>query len=278
MSPAASTPAPALSAALPAELAGSAATQAVGALPADTVVCDMYDPEGASVYHDFTLGDASEVRDILREVRATDGPVLELAAGAGRLTVPLLSLRRDVTAVDLSPAMLALLRERLTALPGALAGRCATVQADITGYVAPEPAGAAVLGTTSVSLLTDAQRRAMLRRTHGNLRPGGAFVLTTAQISEDAADLSERVFDVPGASGTVYRVHDLVAQDRGGRYTVVITPGGEGPRTVCHSFIRVVPPGELTADLTAAGFRVESTITLPGERYTSVLVRAVREE
>ncbi|MFE7898308.1 daptide-type RiPP biosynthesis methyltransferase [Streptomyces sp. NPDC057424] len=274
MSPAASVTAPAL----PAALAGSAAAEAVGALPADTVVCDMYDSEGASVYHDFTLGDASEVRDVLREVRATDGPVLELAAGSGRLTLPLLSLRRDVTAVDLSPAMLALLRERLTTLPGALAGRCTTVHADITDYVAPEQAGVAVLGTTSVSLLDDGQRRALLRRTHGNLRPGGTFVLTTAQISEDAVDLPERVFDVPGASGTVYRVHDLVAADRAGRYTVVITPGGAGPRTVCHSFIRVVPPAELTADLAAAGFRVESTTTLPGERYTSVLVRAVGEE
>ncbi|MFD4633543.1 daptide-type RiPP biosynthesis methyltransferase [Streptomyces sp. NPDC058284] len=237
----------------------------------------MYSPDGASVYHDFTLRDTSEVRDILREVRACDGPVLELAAGAGRLTVPLLSLRRDVTAVDLSSSMLALLRARLTALPRALVGRCTTVQADIADYAVAEQVGVAVLGTSSVSLLTDDHRRAMLRRTRDNLRPGGAFILTTAQISERTADLTERVFDVTGVSGTVHRVHDLVAADRCGRYTVVITPGDGTPRTVCHSFIRVVPPTELTADLAAAGFHVESTITLPGERYTSVLVRAVRE-
>ncbi|MEU6735638.1 daptide-type RiPP biosynthesis methyltransferase [Streptomyces physcomitrii] len=265
--------------ALPAELAGSAAARAVAALPADTLVCDMYEPRGAEIYHDFTLGDTSEVRDILREVRASTGTVLELAAGSGRLTLPLLGLRRELLAVDLSESMLALLRERLALLPAAAAARCTAVRGDITTYAAPEPVGAAVLGTTSVSLLGRARRQAMLRRTWQNLAPGGIFVLTTAQISADAGDLAERALQVRGASGSCYQVHDLVAPDRAGRYTVVLGPdGGPGvPRTVCHSYIRVVPLAELTADLTAAGFTVEHTATLPGERYAAALVRARKE-
>jgi SAM-dependent methyltransferase len=260
---------------LPAELAHTLAARAVLDLPGNPVVCDMYDPRGAEIYHDFTLGDVSEVQDVLRVVRGTDGTILELAAGAGRLTVPLLGLRRDVIAVDLSEPMLGLLRARLDVLPKSVGTRCTPVHGDITTYTPPESVGVAVLGTTSVSLLTADQRRQMLRRTWEGLRPGGTFVLTTAQISEDATDLDERVLDVTGASGTTYRVHDVVAPDRSGRYTVVIGPG-DVP-TVCHSHIRVVPTGELTTDLAEAGFTVVSTSSLPGERYTSALIHAVKE-
>ncbi|MEV6172914.1 daptide-type RiPP biosynthesis methyltransferase [Streptomyces sp. NPDC051954] len=266
--------------ALPAQYAGTSAAQTVAGLPSGTVVCDMYEPRGAEIYHDFTLGDPSEVQDILREVRATgSGTILELAAGSGRLTLPLLALRREVLAVDLSAAMLDLLRTRLDRLPVPTAARCTAIQGDITDYVAPRPVAAAVLGTTSVSLLTRPQRQAMLRRTWENLAPGGILVLTNTQISADAGDLAERTLEVRGASGAVYLVHDLVAPDRSGRYTVVVGPdsGPQWPRTVCHSYIRVLPLDELLADLTAAGLVVEHIATLPGERYAASLIRARKE-
>ncbi|NHA00724.1 hypothetical protein G5V59_13825 [Nocardioides sp. W3-2-3] len=37
---------------------------------------------------------------LVRLVRATAGPILELAAGSGRLTLPLLGMRRPLTAVE----------------------------------------------------------------------------------------------------------------------------------------------------------------------------------
>jgi methylation protein MtfA len=266
--------------ALPAQYAGTAAAQVVAGLPSTTVVCGMYEPRGAEIYHDFALGDISEAQDILREVRAAGpGTILELAAGSGRLTLPLLALRREVLAVDLSASMLELLRTRLAQLPPSAAARCTVVQGDITTYVAPRPVAAAVLGTTSVSLLTQPQRQAMLRRTWENLAPGGTLVLTSTQIVEDAEDLAERTLEVRGASGAVYLMHDLVAPNRSGRYTVVIGPdnGPQRSRTVCHSYIRVVPLDELLADLTAAGFSVEHTATLPGERYAATLIRVRKE-
>lgn len=175
--------------------------------------------------------------------------------------------------------MLALLRERLGRLPRAAAERCEVVHGDITTYTAPRPVGVAVLGTTSVSLLTREQRQAMLRRTWEALEPGGLFVLTTVQLDPAAVALDERVLDAAGMSGRVYRVYDLVAPDRCGRYTVVISTDDEHGRTVCHSYIRLVPAQELVADLEAAGFTVGCSAlpAAPGERYAGMLLRAVKE-
>lgn len=47
-----------------------------------------------------------------RQCRKYGGPVLELACGSGRLTIPLAEEGADIEGLDLSPAMLALAREK----------------------------------------------------------------------------------------------------------------------------------------------------------------------
>jgi ubiquinone/menaquinone biosynthesis C-methylase UbiE len=49
----------------------------------------------------------------LKEVQQTDGEVLELMAGSGRVTIPLAQAGARITAVDNSPEMLAILRRKL---------------------------------------------------------------------------------------------------------------------------------------------------------------------
>jgi SAM-dependent methyltransferase len=51
----------------------------------------------------------------LQECRKTDGSVLELMSGTGRVSLPLLEAGVNLTCVDASPAMLAILRQKLTA-------------------------------------------------------------------------------------------------------------------------------------------------------------------
>jgi SAM-dependent methyltransferase len=64
----------------------------------------------------------------LQECKNTDGLVLELMCGTGRVSIPLLEAGVSLTCVDTSPAMLAILRQKLTAK-----GLNASVmQADIT--------------------------------------------------------------------------------------------------------------------------------------------------
>ncbi|MGN6377419.1 MAG: class I SAM-dependent DNA methyltransferase [Gaiellales bacterium] len=78
---------------------------------------DDYDPvmsfgeEVAGIYLDLERGDEAAAAAFL-EQQARGGPALELAIGTGRIALPLAARGIRVDGVDLSPAMLAKLRER----------------------------------------------------------------------------------------------------------------------------------------------------------------------
>jgi SAM-dependent methyltransferase len=71
-----------------------------------------------------------DVRHYLELAEKTEGPILELGCGTGRLLVPLVRADHQVTGVDLSSAMLARCRERLAKLSAAARGRAELVEGD----------------------------------------------------------------------------------------------------------------------------------------------------
>ncbi len=87
-----------------------------------------------------------------------DGPVLELAAGTGRLTVPLAAAGHDVTAVDIDPAMLERGRERAR-VAGVSATRIEWVEADLCDLRLPRAGrhALAFLALNSIMLLGHAR-------------------------------------------------------------------------------------------------------------------------
>lgn len=261
----------------PEELHGGAAWAAIRALDGPVEICDMYSPAGARAYADFVAHDTTEIAEILRRVRTVSGDILELAAGSGRITLPLLALGRPAIAVDLSEAMLALLAERLRKTPPRMRGLARLVQADMTRFTPDRPVGAVVLGTTSLSLLDDDGRTAALARVRDALRPGGRAVITTVRLRE-TADIAERTLTLVGASGRSYQTFDLVSEDRSHRYTLVLVPSPDGESTlVASSRIGIVPPERLTSDLADVGLAVDEVAPMPGrDRYETVLVVARR--
>jgi SAM-dependent methyltransferase len=147
----------------------------VAAVHPDTAVLDLYSERGSEVYAEMTVGDDAEVREILDAARHTHGSILELACGAGRLTLPLARLGRRVVAVDNSPRMLELLVELTEA-----AGLEAVMphQGDMSTFELGEKFGLIVLATTSITLLSAEQRQILLTRVHRQLAPDGLFVVS----------------------------------------------------------------------------------------------------
>ncbi len=90
-----------------------------------------YDRGGAANAAWFSERD--EVRRALRSLPLDSADVLELAAGTGIWTAELAGWAAQVTAVDASPEMIALNRERL----GALAARVEYVEADLFDWRPP---------------------------------------------------------------------------------------------------------------------------------------------
>lgn len=121
---------------------------------------------------------ATEDDYIARHVRPVDGPVLDLAAGAGRWTEVLAKTvgAERVVALDLNPPMLSMLRARLPRVPAIRAG------------ATPLPFGDASLGAVlcwNALQAFPAEAPAAIAEVGRCLRPGGTFTLMTYRNSDD---------------------------------------------------------------------------------------------
>jgi SAM-dependent methyltransferase len=100
------------------------------------------------------------------------GRVLELAAGTGRLAIPLAELGHDVTALDISPDMLDQLRRK----DGT--GRITTVVGDMARDLPAGPFDVVFIAFNSLFMLTDPDdQAACFASVAGVLGERGAFVL-----------------------------------------------------------------------------------------------------
>ncbi len=134
-------------------------------------------------WYDLDLGDEAGDLDLYRALAArVGGPVLELAAGTGRLAVPLAAGGLEVVAVDHDPAMLARARLRWAAerrarhvRPG---GRLELIEGDLFDLALESRFGLAILALNSCFLLGDvARQQAAIRVMARHLRRGGLAVV-----------------------------------------------------------------------------------------------------
>ncbi len=223
--------------------------------------------------YDLDLADDPGDLDLYRALAArVEGPVVELAAGSGRLAVPLAADGHRVTGVDLDPAMLERARSRATAAGPLVARRVALVEGDMLD-TRPEGSGEfglAILALNSITLLAtrDAQRRAV--EVMAELVAAGGIVVVDVwqpdaedlirfdgrlslewlrrdpETGRDVAKLASARFDAPTRTVTL---------------TVVFEEGrpGESPvRWTRSDALRLVSADELRAFAEDAGLVVET--------------------
>jgi len=84
-----------------------------------------------SEFYDIYMGDwLEDLPFYLEYAKRSSGPILEVGAGSGRLTIPFAREGMAVIAVDISASMLAKLRSRLTEESAEVQQRVSIVQAD----------------------------------------------------------------------------------------------------------------------------------------------------
>jgi len=132
----------------------------------------FYDPF-APVYDDWSAHMTEDVAHYVRLAQETDGPLVELAVGNGRVAIPVArETGRKVLGIDSSPAMLAQARERAEAAGVDLVLR----EGDMRDLSLDEPAGLIYVPFRSLGPLpTWADRRRVFERAFASLRPGGRF-------------------------------------------------------------------------------------------------------
>ncbi|GAB3169554.1 daptide-type RiPP biosynthesis methyltransferase [Streptomyces incanus] len=239
-------------------------------------LCGLYDALGAPLYQDLTTYDDYETRALLAGVRAAGGPVLDLAAGAGRFTLPLLAVGREVTALDLSADMLDLLRAELAKVPARMRERCTVVQADMSGFDLGRRFPYVLLGTTSLSLLDADGRAGLYHSVLSHLTDRGTFLLTVMERGDtDGPD--ETAERLTGVGGTRYEFHEHWPAGAAGRTVTLLPadpPPDDSPVPVCTDHVAVVDLPRLETELLAAGLTVVSRqlLTQPGERHRVTLL------
>lgn len=229
-------------------------------MPADPYTLD-------APFYDAIHGEGGDDLDFWLPFAAEHGgPILEVGAGTGRIALPLARAGHAVTALDPSPAMLAIARERAAAEGLALT----FVEGRLPDAPLPPASFATVIFPNDVFLACSApgEQEAVLRAAAAALAPGGRLALDVAGPGHwlDPEGNGEPILAFEGDLGgdrlTVWhtRHDDLDSQTRRLRVRYELT-GGDGPGRVVESdhVLRYGTPAELARMLEAEGLRVLDT-------------------
>jgi SAM-dependent methyltransferase len=221
-----------------------------GADHLDAAAVAGYDRKQGSVPDDAAAADLDLLRAHGIGVQAT---VVDLGAGTGRFVATVAPHVARTVAVDVSPAMLTRLRERLTA--AALTDRVEVVRAGLLGYEHVGAPADVVHTRNTLHQLPDAFKVLALHRAAGMLRPGGLL------------RLHDLVYDVtPDRFASLLRAwFDGAAADAAEGYTA--DDLAEHVRSEHSTFTWLLEPM-----LGAAGFQVVDRQVRRGV-YTSYLCR-----
>lgn len=128
----------------------------------------------ARLYDSYVRTDI-DVPFFLREAKKAVGPVLELTAGTGRVSIPLLRAGIDLTCVDSSPAMLDILRDKLRTEELS----AEVIQADVCELSLNRRFDLIFVPFHSFAEITDpTQQHQALSRIHDHLSDEGRFICT----------------------------------------------------------------------------------------------------
>jgi SAM-dependent methyltransferase len=156
----------------------------------------------AEVYDRWAAHMTEDVPFYVELARETEGPLVELAVGNGRVAIPVArETGRRVLGIDLEPAMLAQARAKA----GAAGVELELRQGDMRELELDEPAGLIYVPFRSLGHLpTWADRRRVFERVHASLRPGGRFAWNFFVFDPKIAAANDGQWDDP--SGIRHRV------------------------------------------------------------------------
>jgi SAM-dependent methyltransferase len=156
-----------------------------------------------AIWHDLECGTYAEDLPLWRSLAAdTDGPILDVGAGTGRVALDLARREHRVTALDRDAELLAELERRATGMS------VETVVADARSFELPQRFGLCLVPMQTIQLLGGPEgREAFLRCAKAHLRRGGllAVALTSDLDPYEIADGGPApVPDMCERDGTVY--------------------------------------------------------------------------
>jgi hypothetical protein len=158
-----------------------------------------YDPV-SDIYDIYNTADY-DIDFYLKRYKNFTGRALELMAGTGRLSIPLLRLGIKLDCLDISKGLLSRLKEKLS--PEGLS--CGIIHADATNFTAEDRYDLILIAFNSISEITDPDSlRDLFTSVSRNLSDRGEFLFT----------LYNPLFRRRSISGSVSFVREIAHEDK----------------------------------------------------------------
>jgi SAM-dependent methyltransferase len=235
-----------------------------------------------AIWHDVECARYDADFELWRELaRQADGPILDVGAGTGRVTLDLARHGHEVVALDHDPALLAVLRERA----GADGLRVETVVADAASFDLRRRDFALVMAPMqTVQLLRPAGRAGFLRCARAHVAGGGLVAIALADALEcfDADHVLLPLPDRLVVEDTVYSSQPVALRDHGATVAIerireIVT--ADGRRSASDNVLHLdrVTVGEVEAEGREAGLTpLLARIVPPTEEHVGTTVVMLR--
>ncbi len=217
----------------------------------------------------------SEAREMAARIRPGAATVLELAAGTGRLTFPFLTLGFEVTALELSTAMIATLRRQLADVPADHRDRCTVVHGDMSAFALDKRFGTVIISYGSINLLDHADRLGLYASVRAHLEPGGQFMISMADTGRSESLVRHQ--ELSGRSGRRYVLHVRRSPaEEIQEITVCPADDSADPFVVCTSRLRLLDANQVAREVEQAGFDVSgpTSFASAGGSHDALLLEA----
>jgi SAM-dependent methyltransferase len=219
------------------------------------------------IWHDLENGSYVEDRELWRTLAArTGGPILDVGAGTGRVTLDLARQGYSVTALDVDAGLVEELVRRSAGLP------VDAVVADARAFELGRRFALCLVPMQTIQLLGGHEGRlAFLRAAARHLEPGGVLAIALS----DALDLYDETEgllmplpDVCERDGVVYTSQPTaVRAEREGfvleRRREVVTPQGDRTTSGDRIYLDDLNPDRLEAEARMAGLRPAGRESVP---------------
>jgi SAM-dependent methyltransferase len=229
------------------------------------------------IWHDLECGRYRQDLGFWQELAArSGGPILDVGAGTGRVTLELARAGHEVTALDLHPELLRELARRAEGLP------VRTVAADARSFAVPERFALCVVPMQTIQLLGGRDgRRQFLARARAHLVPGGLLAVALAdelEVFEVEPGDGGPLPDVDEVDGVVYSSQPTAV--RAGqdvfvleRRREIVSPSGELSREQDVIHLDRLQPAQLEEEARTAGLTVHPRHAIgPTQDYVGSVV------
>lgn len=136
-----------------------------------------YDRADAAFYDYYATGLEGDVQFYVEEARKARSPVLELGCGTGRILIPIAEAGISIVGLDRAPAMLALLRQKLSRCSADVQRRVELIEGDMRDFSLEQRFNLAMIPYRAfLHLLTPEDQRQALTCIREHLADDGRLV------------------------------------------------------------------------------------------------------